>query len=140
MLIKQLYYRKYSLSLQDLPKHHFVSHLSTKGTQTNAPYHISKLLITKHTSHSTFLGLFLLEVFDFSLKGLNQVVGLFLPALGAFLLCCKEASQISSGASAAFLQLPHPCVQSLLLQAVLLLHLCNLGQQNENMGAKRSPC
>lgn len=67
--------------------------------------------------------MFLLEACDFSLKSLNQVVGLFLPALSAFLLRCKEARQIGTGTAAALLQLPDPCVQSLLLQAALLLHL-----------------
>lgn len=69
---------------------------------------------------------FLLEMCDFSLKGLNQILGLVLPALSTFLLGYEEASQISTRASAAFFQLPHPCIMSLHLQAVLLFHLRHL--------------
>ena len=63
------------------------------------------------------------------LEGLRQLLGLLLPALGAALLGGEEACQVIAGAAAAGLQLEHAGVQAQLLQAVLLLHLGDLGRE-----------
>lgn len=49
------------------------------------------------------------------MEGQGEGLGLLLPALAGLLLGREEAGQVSTGAPTAFLQLPDPGFQTLLL-------------------------